>query len=190
MSARPELLLDARKEPLRNAKGEAFSLQFLDDSGSMGRVVTPYSKNLEKLGFAVNYKVVDPTIFQKRVDAFDFEIISNRIRGSEAPGTELLERFGSWYLAERNPKWLRRNALIILGNIAPLTKTNDPSDSVERMLRKYLGDIDPLLRAHALWAAIRLGRQDLVSLVERDADGLVQDELNNQSLVPIRTVTL
>jgi epoxyqueuosine reductase len=103
---------------------------------------------------------------------------------------ELLERFGSWYLAERNPKWLRRNALIILGNIAPLTMTNDPSDSVERMLRKYLGDIDPLLRAHALWAAIRLGRQDLVSLVERDADSLVQDELNNQSSVPVRTVAL
>ncbi len=103
---------------------------------------------------------------------------------------ELLERFGSWYLAERNPKWLRRNALIILGNIAPLTMTNDPGDSVERMLRKYLGDIDPLLRAHALWAAIRLGRQDLVSLVERDTDTLVQDELNHQSSVPIRTVTL
>ena len=84
-----------RDGALRNAKGEAFTLQFLDDSGSMGRVVTPYAKNLEKLGFAVNYKVVDPTIFQKRVDAFDFEIISNRIRGSEAPGTELLERFGS-----------------------------------------------------------------------------------------------
>ena len=84
-----------REGALRNAKGEAFSLQFLDDSGSMGRVVTPYAKNLEKLGFAVNYKVVDPTIFQKRVDTFDFEIISNRIRGSEAPGTELLERFGS-----------------------------------------------------------------------------------------------
>jgi len=84
-----------RDGALRNAKGEAFSLQFLDDSGSMGRVVTPYAKNLEKLGFAVNYKVVDPTIFQKRVDAFDFEIISNRLHGSEAPGTELLERFGS-----------------------------------------------------------------------------------------------
>ena len=84
-----------REGALRNAKGEAFSLQFLDDSGSMGRVVTPYAKNLEKLGFAVNYKVVDPTIFQKRVDTFDFEIIRNRIRGSEAPGTELLERFGS-----------------------------------------------------------------------------------------------
>ena len=61
----------------------------------MGRVVTPYAKNLEKLGIEVNYKVIDYAILQKRLDVFDFEIISNRIVGSEAPGTELLERFGS-----------------------------------------------------------------------------------------------
>ena len=84
-----------RDGALRNATGEVFSIEFLDSSGSMGRVVTPYAKNLEKLGFKVNYKVIDFAILQKRLDVFDFEIISNRIVGSEAPGTELLERFGS-----------------------------------------------------------------------------------------------
>ena len=84
-----------RDGALRNDKGEPFTLEFLDNSGSMGRVVTPYAKNLEKLGFKVNYKVIDFAVLQKRMDAFDFEIISNRIGGSEAPGTELLERFGS-----------------------------------------------------------------------------------------------
>ena len=84
-----------RDGALRNDKGEAFTLEFLDNSGSMGRVVTPYAKNLEKLGFKVNYKVVDFAVLQKRMDVFDFELISNRIGGSEAPGTELLERFGS-----------------------------------------------------------------------------------------------
>ena len=84
-----------RDGALRNAQGEVFALEFLDSSGSMGRVVTPYAKNLEKLGFKVNYKVIDFAILQKRLDVFDFEIISNRIVGSEAPGTELLERFGS-----------------------------------------------------------------------------------------------
>ena len=93
------LLADAgwtyRDSALRNAKGEAFSIEFLDNSGAMGRVITPYSKNLEKLGFQVNYKVIDFAILQKRLDVFDFEIISNRIVGSESPGTELMERFGS-----------------------------------------------------------------------------------------------
>ena len=84
-----------RDGALRNAKGEAFTIEFLDNSGSMGRVVTPFAKNLEKLGFAVNYKVIDFAILQKRLDVFDFEVISSRAVGSEAPGTELLERFGS-----------------------------------------------------------------------------------------------
>ena len=84
-----------RDGALRNAKGEPFTIEFLDNSGSMGRVVTPFAKNLEKLGFKVVYKVVDFAVLQKRMDVFDFELVSNRIGGSEAPGTELLERFGS-----------------------------------------------------------------------------------------------
>lgn len=84
-----------RDGALRNARGEAFTIEFLDNSGSMGRVVTPYAKNLEKLGIQVNYRVIDFAILQKRMDVFDFEVISNRLIGSEAPGTELLERYGS-----------------------------------------------------------------------------------------------
>jgi len=93
------LLADAgwtyREGALRNPAGDPLSLEFLDSSGSMGRVVTPFAKNLEKLGIEANYKVIDYAILQKRMDVFDFDIISNRIVGSEAPGTELLERFGS-----------------------------------------------------------------------------------------------
>jgi len=84
-----------REGALRNAKGEPFTLEFLDNSGAMGRVVTPFAKNLEKLGFEVNYKVIDFAVLQKRLDVFDFEIISHRTVGSESPGTELFERFGS-----------------------------------------------------------------------------------------------
>ena len=84
-----------RDGALRNAQGDPFTLEFLDNSGAMGRVVTPYAKNLEKLGFKVSYKVIDFAVLQKRLDVFDFEIISNRNVGSESPGTELMERFGS-----------------------------------------------------------------------------------------------
>ncbi|MFM8865840.1 MAG: ABC transporter substrate-binding protein, partial [Limnohabitans sp.] len=80
---------------LRNARGEVFRIEFLDNSGSMGRVVTPYAKNLEKLGFEVQYRVIDFALLKKRMDQFDFDIISSRTVGSEAPGTELLERFGA-----------------------------------------------------------------------------------------------
>jgi microcin C transport system substrate-binding protein len=80
---------------LRNAKGEAFEFEFLDSSGSMGRVVSPYTQALAKLGIKVNYKVIDFAILQKRQDVFDFDVISVRQVGSEAPGTELRERYGS-----------------------------------------------------------------------------------------------
>ena len=84
-----------RDGALRNAQGQALAIEFLDSSGSMGRVVTPFAKNLEKLGIQVQYKVIDFALLQKRMDVFDFDIVSNRTVGSEAPGTELLERFGS-----------------------------------------------------------------------------------------------
>lgn len=80
---------------LRNAKGESFTIEFLDNSGSMGRVVTPYAQNLAKLGIQVSTRVVDFALLQKRVDVFDFDIISQRILGSEAPGSELVDRYGS-----------------------------------------------------------------------------------------------
>jgi microcin C transport system substrate-binding protein len=84
-----------RDGALRNAQGQPFTLEFLDNSGSMARVVTPMAKNLEKLGITVQIRMVDFAVLQKRLDVFDFEVISNRTVGSEAPGTELLERFGS-----------------------------------------------------------------------------------------------
>ena len=103
----------------------------------------------------------------------------------------LLEKFGSWYLAERDPRWLRRNALIILGNIAPVNNSavnNSVMSPVEQVLRRYLGDIDPTLRLHALWAAVRLGRRDLVESLAVDADESVRDEYSQIDSIPVRTV--
>ena len=84
-----------RDGALRNPQGEALTLEFLDESASMGRVVTPYIGNLAKLGIQASYRVVDFALLQKRLDVFDFDLISLRLRGSEAPGSELLDRFGS-----------------------------------------------------------------------------------------------
>ena len=61
----------------------------------MGRIVTPYIQALAKLGVQARYKVVDFGLLQIRVDVFDFDIICNRMVGSEAPGAELIDRWGS-----------------------------------------------------------------------------------------------
>ena len=103
----------------------------------------------------------------------------------------LLEKYGSWYLADRDPRWLRRNGLIILGNIAPVDFSaldNSVMSPVEQVLRRYLRDIDPMLRLHALWAAVRLGRRDLVESLAVDADESVRDEYSQIDSIPVRTV--
>ena len=104
----------------------------------------------------------------------------------------LLDKFGSWYLADRDPRWLRRNGLIILGNIAPVNNSaldNSVMSPVEQVLRRYLRDIDPMLRLHALWAAVRLGRRDLVESLAVDTDESVRDEYSQIDSIPVRTVT-
>ena len=75
-----------------------------------------------------------------------------------ASDDELLARHGRWYIPRRQPRYLRRNALVVLGNVG------DGSDhEVEAALRRALGDPDPMLRSHAAWAAERLGRSDLLA---------------------------
>ncbi|HSD37661.1 MAG TPA: extracellular solute-binding protein [Rhodocyclaceae bacterium] len=97
-----ELLAEAgwtyRDGALRNAKGEAFTIEFVDSQtqGASGaRIITPLMKNLEKLGIEANHRLVDTALLQKRTDVFDFDILTTRVPGVEAPGIELRDRFGS-----------------------------------------------------------------------------------------------
>ncbi len=69
-----------------------------------------------------------------------------------ADDATLLARHGRWYIAGRDPRWLRRNALVVLGNIA------DPTDRrVVDVLAAYRNGDDALLAEHAAWASRRLG---------------------------------
>jgi len=71
----------------------------------------------------------------------------------------------------RQARYLRRNALVVLGNVA------DPADpAVAAALRRALADDDPLVRSHAVWAARRLGRTDLLDAVAGDDDPFVRHE--------------
>ncbi|MCU0270837.1 MAG: tRNA epoxyqueuosine(34) reductase QueG [Acidimicrobiales bacterium] len=78
----------------------------------------------------------------------------------DADDAELLDRFGRWYIPRRDPRYLRRNALVVLGNRAG--GSCGAGTAVEAVLRRYLEHPDEMLRTHAVWAARRLGRSDLV----------------------------
>ena len=75
----------------------------------------------------------------------------------DATDDELIERHGRWYLADRDPRWWRRNALIVLGN------TGDAADErTRRTLARYAVGDDELLREHAEWARHRLAERAAV----------------------------
>ncbi len=84
----------------------------------------------------------------------------------------LLARYGQWYIPRREVRYLRRNALVVLGNSGA-----GSAPEVERALRRYLTDPDELLRAHSVWAAAQLGRRDLLVDLVDDSSALVRDEL-------------
>jgi epoxyqueuosine reductase len=87
---------------------------------------------------------------------------------------ELDEQIGRWYIPGRDFRFVRRNALIVLGNIG-----NGSDPRVSAALVKALSDEDPIIRAHGVWAAARLGRHDLLELVRHDTDPLVTAELES-----------
>jgi epoxyqueuosine reductase len=69
----------------------------------------------------------------------------------------LMAAHGRWYIADRDPRYLRRNALLALGNVGDGT---DPA--TERALVHWLSVDDEMIVEHARWAAAELGRHDLV----------------------------
>ena len=71
-----------------------------------------------------------------------------------ATDDELMARHGRWYIAGRDPRYLRRNALIALGNSA------DPTDAeAAGLIDDYAAGADDLLAEHARWARGRLAER-------------------------------
>ena len=88
----------------------------------------------------------------------------------DAGDDALMAAYGEWYIPGREARYLRRNALVALGNSAA------PQAQVTAVLRRYLRHTDPMLRAHAVWAAKRLGIELPHALIG-DTDPLVQAEM-------------
>lgn len=90
-----------------------------------------------------------------------------------ATDEELMARHGRWYIARRDPAHLRRNALVVLGNIGD---GEDPE--IAAAIRAAAEHPSAVVRAHAVWAARRLGRDDLVSMLATDPDPEVRAEMD------------
>ena len=83
-----------RDGALRNAKGQAFTVEYLDGGGAE-RVIIPYFQQLAKLGIEGQYRRADFALIQKRLDVFDYDLFTVRLPGREAPGADLVDLWGS-----------------------------------------------------------------------------------------------
>lgn len=78
-----------------NAEGEPLTIEFLDDSASFARITNPYIQNLERLGIDATLRQVDRPQYQRRVEAYDYDIITSRLTFGMTPGPGLPNIFGS-----------------------------------------------------------------------------------------------
>lgn len=80
---------------LRNSEGQAMVLEYLDSGGAGQRTVAPWQRNLQKLGIQLNFRAVDFALYQQRLQKFDFDITSIAYQGTNNPGQEFADLFGS-----------------------------------------------------------------------------------------------
>jgi microcin C transport system substrate-binding protein len=84
-----------RDGALRNAQGKPLVLEYLDSNEAGARVVTPWARNLEKIGVTLVFRPVDFALYQQRLQKFEFDITSMAYQGTHNPGQEFADLFGS-----------------------------------------------------------------------------------------------
>jgi microcin C transport system substrate-binding protein len=84
-----------RDGALRNAKGEPFVFEIMEDPGPGGRIIAVYVRALQKLGIQVRERVADFALLQKRIEERDFDTTIIRFPAVESPGKEFVDVFGS-----------------------------------------------------------------------------------------------
>ena len=80
---------------LKNAQGEPFVLEYMDSSEGGVRTIFSWQHNLAKLGIALNFRSVDFALYQQRLQKFDFDITTIAFQGTNNPGQEFADLFGS-----------------------------------------------------------------------------------------------
>jgi microcin C transport system substrate-binding protein len=80
---------------LKNAAGQTFEFEVMLSQKGFDRIMAPWSMNMGKLGIVVNYRNVDTSLYQRRIESFDFDMTIVRYPMSMSPGNELKDMFHS-----------------------------------------------------------------------------------------------
>jgi len=81
---------------LVNAKsGAEFNFEILLVAPSFERVIAPYVLNLKRLGITATYRTIDPALYTRRLDNFNFDMVVNVFGQSQSPGNEQRDYWSS-----------------------------------------------------------------------------------------------
>ncbi len=75
--------------------GEVLDIEFLIYEGTFERVIAPYVKNLQAIGVSSSIRRVDSAQYQRRVKAFDFDVVTSRFVMRLTPGNEMRNYWAS-----------------------------------------------------------------------------------------------
>jgi len=79
---------DFKGNDLVDKDGKAFRFEIITESPQFERIFLPYTRNLARIGIKAELRIIDPVQYQKRVEGFDFDMISDGFGQSESPGNE------------------------------------------------------------------------------------------------------
>src|SRR3954447_23770662 len=93
-------LLQEAKLPVKEGKrllpnGEVFTVEFLLDEPSFQPHHATFIKNLGQLGIEASIRLIDAVQYRARVEAFDFDVTTERMGMSATPGDSLRPFFSS-----------------------------------------------------------------------------------------------
>jgi microcin C transport system substrate-binding protein len=99
MSEAAKLLAEAgwkaKEGVLTNKDGVQLTAEFLLVQPDFERIVLPFKSALEKLGVKATVRIIDTSQYQRRRDAFDYDIIVGSFPQSVSPGNEQRDFWGT-----------------------------------------------------------------------------------------------
>jgi microcin C transport system substrate-binding protein len=75
--------------------GTPFEIEFLDFDNALQPHTAPFTKNLKLLGIEGNYRMVDAAQYKRRLDDFDYDIVTSRFGLGLTPGEGMRVYFSS-----------------------------------------------------------------------------------------------
>ena len=83
------------KDRVNTATGQKLAFEILLVSPAFERITLPFAKNLERLGVRAHVRTVDSAQYGKRMESFDFDMITSIWGQSLSPGNEQRNFWGS-----------------------------------------------------------------------------------------------